>query len=384
MVEPNPFCMYPWFHQDVSPAGNATPCCIYWPPLQGETHHSSFFHGKFMQQLRDDMLAHNPPATCYRCTKKEHLGTKSPRMNARTYAKQWDVVVSDWPSLISHTVNLSNLCNLACLTCNSARSTRWISDELALGMIPNKKLVSNWHLTIEQAKTVRRLEFMGGEPLLHQTAILEALKLVSRHGRMGELSIEMTSNCTVEIDESLLELMLTAGQVHIGCSIDAVGKLNDYIRWPSNWERLTACLDRIVDLSVDNANFSFSIFSTISIFNINRVLELLHWIRSTYGLDRNQIDFIFAQNTEYFNVANLPDMVKDRLEDELRHYSSEVASYSLLIEAVIRYLKTPATLTNEQFLLDYARKNRTLDARRGIEFADVNPEMSGILEQLAR
>ena len=376
----SPFCVYPSFHQDVSTNGSTYPCCLYWADAPADSHFSDFFKSQFMDNIRQKMTDHDLPKPCMRCHANDMLGTKSSRQVAQNLSDFLKIDLNSPPLLVSHGVNLSNVCNLACRTCNSSRSTRWIADELVLGEKPAGVLKSGWHLTPEQAAVVRNIEFLGGEPLLHQEEIKNCLQLIKEVGCIETLFISLTSNCTVPLQDELVELASQCEAFHVGCSVDGYEKLNDYIRWPSRWADVVKNLDAIADMASKNNKITFAVYITISLHNINSFMDVVTWLKDRYDLNlTKRVQLIFARNQDYFNATNLNDDIKSYIHSILQPYIESGTELARFAKAAAGYLHEPCALTQSEFKNRYVNKSIALDRLRGIAFEDVNPDMAHMI-----
>ena len=230
-----PFCPWPWFHQNILTDGGVNPCCV-WGGSVKRYDRSDFFDGDFMSSLRQNFKDQIPHERCQKCLRNEQIKGRSHRTYGFSIAELLQIDFNSSPVLRSEEINLSNVCNIKCRSCNQERSTKWIPDAVALGEDPVGLLNSSWELTQTQAKNIKRLQFLGGEPLLHQDEIIRSLHCIKEHGDITNLIFFINSNITVSISNELLELMKMMKKVNIACSIDGVGTLNDYIRSDSTWQ----------------------------------------------------------------------------------------------------------------------------------------------------
>jgi radical SAM protein with 4Fe4S-binding SPASM domain len=69
------FCMLPWIHMHIWPAGTTYPCCMAHPDgALGSTKHQTLkeiWNGEPMKKLRLDMINDNTNLMCRRCYELE-------------------------------------------------------------------------------------------------------------------------------------------------------------------------------------------------------------------------------------------------------------------------------------------------------------------------
>lgn len=287
------------------------------------------------------------------------------------------------PSLLSQEVNLSNICNLKCRMCDSSRSSKWIPDEMALGIYSegsNRSLMeSGW--TLENPDTIRRLVFLGGEPLMHQDSMIRDLTAIRDIGRLGEISLHFNTNMTHQLDPILVDLMIECKNVNINVSIDGYGALNDYIRSDSNWSDIIENMKRLDDITKDHSNITWQPVNTVTVFNCNKMHEIYEWFSVSFETMGQPTEAILAWEPRCFSVINLPIQVKHRLLKDYNDRLRSAGAYKPHWEALIGYIKHEPNMTEDLFLREFNRLNEKLDKRRMTSFREANPELFGWLEE---
>jgi len=366
-----PFCAWPWFHQNILTDGGVNPCCV-WGGAVKRYSREDFFHGNFMSSLRQSFIDNQPHERCQKCIRNETTKGRSHRTYGFEIAKLLDVDFNLPPQLRSEEVNLSNVCNIKCRSCNQERSTKWIPDAVALGEESVGLLSSKWELSPSQAKTITRLQFMGGEPLLHQEEILEALNQIKKHGALDKLVLFINSNMTVAVCDELIELMSAMKKVNIGCSVDGVGDLNDYIRSDSQWNTIYQNLRLMSDLAKKFDHIKFNLVSVISVYNAHAYTDILD-LADEFGI---WINPIFLRVPEALDARNLPTEYKERL---ISTYNSHAARDKL--QHITNHLKLPAVINTDDWCKKFVALNDVLDMRRNTQLKDVVPELDYILRE---
>lgn len=340
----------------------------------------SFFHSEFMDGLRNDMLNNTPPQQCGLCVQKDAINAYSVRSLGWDIAKQLDVDWQQGARLRSQDVNFSNLCNIKCRTCSSTLSTKWISDEQRLGMTPRGgggHHESGWQLDDHTADTISKLEFTGGEPLLHQDQIISALEKVSDKGRLPGLTVDVTTNGMVWPSDRLLDLMARSKRVFFNVSIDAYGGLNDYIRSDSRWGDICATVEHIDGRIGGMPNVWMCVSTVYSLLNANAMIDLWTWLRRWRWQGNNQ-GIIICYGPEWFDARILPHGFKrlliERYEDARPMFPERIG----MIDAICAHLSQE--VENRDMLwktmLDVSMK---LDDLRHIDLRDCNPELAEVI-----
>jgi sulfatase maturation enzyme AslB (radical SAM superfamily) len=374
-----PLCMMPWFHQEVETDGRMKPCC-YWSNITNDTDeydHVDFFHGKFMQDLRDKFSKGEMPKNCDNCLYYEKINGNSLRQNSFHMAKYLGVDHQNGPRLVSQEINLSNRCNLACRYCSSARSTRW---NLDAHLRQNKtfKNRANWTLTDDQAHTVRRLNFLGGESMLHQKDIVIELNKMRDRGTLSQCHLHINSNLTIPFRDDFVQCMLESRKTSIDASIDAVGPLNSYARSYSNWNMIEKNLLRYRDLCSRHDNLSLGLTCTYSVLNAHAFVELVEW----WSAFSKTIHVSLVLSPLIYNACNLPHDEKSRLIDHyesLKHKDFISREINDSYNRIINHLKSAPVMDLDTWKAKFKSVNDALDQSRNCYLIDANPRLHEIV-----
>jgi molybdenum cofactor biosynthesis enzyme MoaA len=366
--------MIPWFHHTVSTDGTAQPCCS-WTSKAPRDRHEGFFHGELMRSLRSDFSNGIKRSECGACVAREAGGNKSWRMIAKDLADDIGVDAGDRPRVISMEVNLSNICNLRCRTCDGRHSSKWLADEQRLGFDWRPrygKRVSGWVLDDDAALTVRRLEFLGGEPMLHQDEIACNIEKVPD---LSRLHIDITTNGTVPMSDRMRKLLMRCSQVDINVSVDGLGRLNDYIRTDSHWDTVVSTIADLGEMARCNGNINLSMVSLVSVLNVNLIHELWQWYVDSDLVDEPLISCIPCFGPECYDARNLPRVYRSSLADRLLSLRIDNQRVSDLISGVVGYISQDGDLPFDAMRKSFSYLNGVLDADRGTSLESVNPEI---------
>jgi sulfatase maturation enzyme AslB (radical SAM superfamily) len=391
-----PLCALPWFHQKVNTTGNIKPCCAWDEMAPGgiSPNHNydsdTFFDSDFMRKVRDTFAKGIMPANCKACSYIDSLkiDAESYRMASLRKAQELGVDFSN-PQLLSQEVDLGNLCNIKCRTCHQRRSTKWTTDSEAFGMKSVGLLSSNWSLTDQQAKDIKELIFLGGEPMMYQDKICSELSKLG--DRLSELRLNFTTNLTIPMKHDLVELVRRTKKTWIMCSIDGFAELNDYIRSDSQWQDIKNNLGQLVDLNSQHHNPEFGMSFTFSVFNAHDLPRLHDWwkdINDTIGVtlvtwpkihDARNLPGDYKQELIERYKKLLTDHKQEPREDRSAH-AMHSNSYQLAIVKIIAHLKQDADMEFWEWRKYLREHNQLLDDRRSQQLASVNPRLAAILD----
>jgi sulfatase maturation enzyme AslB (radical SAM superfamily) len=319
-----------------------------------------------MEDLRQAMLGRKMIPGCRICYLSEQAGAESPRISFNDLYGRPNKV-----KLRNLDVSLGNLCNFKCRTCNSAYSSKWVNDEIALGLNPTAVQRRNGeHLRGLDLSMVDLLKFKGGETLLEQDAMCDILDMFSSvQGGLSGLTVAISTNGSTPLSSRSLELLSSCYQVKLTVSADGLGKINDYQRTGCEWSQLSNEMVRMQETLP--ASFVLSIYSVWSMLNINCISEFYHWVADT--LPRYKTFGTVLLHPPEMSIRNMPNDMK-------AHHLSKIRGWDLmdhnrdvrdLIKLVLSELVTPSSMP----LSAVRKKIDDLDRLRRESFADIDPLM---------
>ena len=195
------------------------------------------------------------PDECTRCRQSEDVGDKSIRQSSIDRDK---VLKSIDPEYIIAGGVLDNICNSACQTCNPNLSTK-------IGSLESKtyKKINNYEnfFSIPQDR-ILEVDVNGGEP----TASKNYKMLLSNLPPNTKI-LRMNTNGSRLIKE--IETILQKGiTVIVTVSLDGIGDVHDYVRWPIKWNTVQQTIDNYVGLQKNYKNLQLDTWTTVSCLNI--------------------------------------------------------------------------------------------------------------------
>lgn len=243
---------------------DVAPCCRWSKNFQKfDGDFSQVLHSKKFVELRKKVESGKKLKECKKCYYEEKLG-RSLSLRQKLNM-QWRV---DSVQVESLELNLNNVCNLACIMCDSHFSSRIWKEE-------NPTLPANqgiWRLKDipNIPDTVKRIRFMGGEPLMTNVhrQVLRSIKDPSK------VEIQYITNGMFMLTPEDVVLLNKCAKVAIYVSIDAYGKLNEEIRIGSDWNQI----EKVVDDILNNTNYVLGIETVLHKKSWKGLVDLLLWI----------------------------------------------------------------------------------------------------------
>ena len=321
------FCVLPWMHLATSASGNLRVCCNSTPgknfirKKDGGIYKiyndnlEEAWNSETYKTIRHQLANNERPEMCQRCFREEDAGIKSARQNWNNkWLPKLDNLKIDADFNIKYVdIRLGNLCNLRCRMCNPYASNLWVDEHHLVdnALSPdefdrlknmdwpeNKK---TWKNLFSIAHTVDEIYLTGGEP----TIIKEQHKLLDYYidnGTAKNIKLKYNTNLT-NVPQHLIDRWKEFKRVQLNCSIDAVGDLNRYIRYPSNWDKIVENFEKIQNLE----NVYIEVHCTVQMYNILELDKFIDWAEPY----RHKIYFNILNHPEELNIRVLPKELKE-------------------------------------------------------------------------
>ena len=289
----NYFCVLPFFSYDISQINSKN---IYCCRLKSGTD---------IKQVRQSILNQQRAPECSTCWKLEDQGLTSERQlhnsafdfySDRDLEKIEQNVVNGVYSSQIIKLSTSNLCNGTCVTCGSSASSAWASLE-------NKKInynkISQDEIEKINWKDIKQLSFVGGEPLLEKLNFEVLQRLIETNNTNCFISIVTNGSC--ELTPGQLELLSQFKNTNLCISIDGIGPVFEYMRFPLKWNVLLKNIEQFKPI-VKHLSVSY----TLSNVNILYYQETIDWFNSQ-GL---QFYHNLVTSAAHYNINSMPESVK--------------------------------------------------------------------------
>jgi sulfatase maturation enzyme AslB (radical SAM superfamily) len=189
------------------------------------------------------------PRECVRCQQTELENKSSIRLNSIKFDK-----LQTKKDYLTVGGVLDNVCNSACLTCDENHST-------LIGGLKSKtyNIVDNsnkfWSLPLDR---VVHLDINGGEPSHSKN-----YKHILANLPLSIKSVRLNTNCSTVLEE-LVPLTERGVQVTVTVSLDGIGAVHDFVRWPIKWEKFYKNLMAYKAMPV-----KLNTWTTVSVLNVD-------------------------------------------------------------------------------------------------------------------
>lgn len=349
---PKNICALPFTAIHFRPNGEIAPCCDYGANLPD--NHKRFYgnsaeeykSSKLLKQIKKSFLKGEWPEGCLGCKYKEEQSGHSRRLQ-ETPNFIGHVGAENECLTKDHLVNyqghfytnlaINNTCNLGCVMCHTSNSSflereyhensnHFFKDAISKPQENHKIKLKNfkgeWNRTltekqiheivdsIDMSGTAKsRITFHGGEPTLLKE-LYEILNIIKKQNLQDKVLIEFNSNFQQFNAKWYDALMDFEG--HAMASIDAIGDVGEYVRYPSDWNKVESNVLKFKEKYQDT--FGITICPTIQSLNILSLGELIEWCnKHELGMTLHGL----LNDPKLLAVNNLPTQIKESLINEI-------------------------------------------------------------------
>jgi len=373
------FCDKPFDHNYIHPNGKMRLCCTTIQDLPTDNNYNLFDANKHsiddywnsnrMKEIRRKMIAGEKIRDCERCYRQEQQGAESLRSTRGMNKYIMDTLPDGTfhKSANSMQIQLGNICNLKCKMCSQMYShmhgmeTRDIGDQDPAWLHWVKEQganVNNWtnELGIKQewyknkefkfkmfqhiSENITELVVIGGEPTLIPE-FYELFEYCDQQGTLGDKIVAIVTNLT-NTNPRLTKWLPKLKKWAIWASVDGVGERTEYIRYPSNWNKVLQSLEFYRNLLGDNGNITLS--PAVQLLNIDQLDDIIKWWLDWCGGELNErYGFTWLATVWYPLICNpsiAPREWRLQVADKLSKYKFD-NNYQNIINELRRDQHTP-------------------------------------------
>ncbi|MBC6415422.1 MAG: radical SAM protein [Bdellovibrionales bacterium] len=412
------FCPLPFTHISSNQKGLGRICCDGYELLKEDktgdnlTWKNSkslyeYFNSKSYREVRLKMLKGEKVSHCKYCFQQEENGVQSIRNQfLKEYESEIDDMIrnTDKDGFISHPkityidMALGNHCNLKCRMCSPYSSYLISSDWKKMGISFSERTSqrifedryfsykSTFKMIREALPHVRNIFLTGGEPMLVKEHI-NILEMIVEEGHAGHIQLSYNSNQTF-IPKKLVQIWKHFQKICFNCSVEAYGDLNNYIRYPSRWEKQVKNIYFLDNLANEGKNLELYIHTTLQAYNILKLPDLLDFLRFEKFKTLTRFPFfIWVKIPEWCSPSILPQKLRElaserildniyKNEDFFLNYNSSHENWTKRsIQSLKDFCKMITTVSDEDKLKDFVKMTKKHDLLRNQSVLKVLPEL---------
>lgn len=421
------FCSYPWEHLYIHTTGHQRLCCDSSENItkdDGYRHHNlanrdgmfDCWNNKYMKSVRKKMLNGEQVPACRKCYDKESQGLPSKRDTKGFDLYKSITVDGEIDRKPGHIeLHFGNVCNLSCKMCSQVYSHKIGQELLKIGEEDKSFLqwlkteggvVNNWTAELGVvydwfknpttkkdifefvSKNVNGLTIIGGEP----TAIKEFYELLEfchDAGTLSSKSMTLTTNLT-NTNPKMVNWLKSMESFIIYGSIDGIGDVNDYIRYPSKWETLEKSLDFYCELVKQHNDSKIVVGPTFQSLNIHGLVDFISYFENYGDKIGLELDIWWSCTVEAPKICDyrvLPDSYKMKvavdLENQLYRLKNEM--HKNQVRSHINVLRTPNDHTvpfKREIMKSFVKYNDIQDKHRNTKtWRNLLPDLESEIEK---
>lgn len=394
------YCVLPWINITSDPDGTIRPCCVSTDIIKkqdgtpynlGTDTITDIFNSPDYVNIREKMLLGEKVSGCTQCYMHESHGGKSQRLQYNEiFPEKFDNKLAD-VSIKYFDLRLGNLCNLSCRSCNPKNSSQFAKE---IKLFSNSEIykfhtpiseIEEWYNTdvfekniMSQLSNVEMIYFTGGEPTIIKKNF-EILNSLVEKNVSKKITLKFNSNMT-NFNSSFFELIDKFKRVIFLASVDGYGDMQEYLRYPSNWEQI----DNNINKLVTKTNVTIIPTPVIQITNLNKITELFDYFEDfNKRLNRPKILMmpIILENPKYLDLIHLPKDFKmsclKKIEDFLLRCKFQNSLFYNKVSVIRNKCKIDSYSVENLNL--YKEYNNLLDINRNQNLSKLNPELYSIL-----
>ena len=427
------FCPIPWIFQAVRNNGDIRICCQANvtenqglvrkddgnPYNAGKDNMSLARNAIMMKEVRKNMIEGRWSDECGRCKSEEQAGLNSRRQYE---LENWKFTIEDAKritlddgtiqdiNLKYYDLRFGNLCNLACRMCGPTDSHTWYEQwtdyhksnsykdthgTVTLKRNEKGRLTTedyDWHSSesfwqqIENnIPYIEHVYMAGGEPMMIERHY-EFLQKCIDMNQSSKMILEYNTNMT-NLPNRVLDMWTNFKQVRVGASIDGIGSVLEYQRWPIKWDQAYKNLQKLDKYAQLHSNIIAWLAFTVTAYNVWHVPEFIWWKVKESGLvkinsttKRPIMTHHVAHGPKRMNIRILTDDLKTELEhhydawsyryDEV--FSPEIAKNSRqILDSIVNFAKI-SDMSN--MFPEFIKFTNYLDSVRKQNILDIAPQ----------
>ena len=259
------------------------------------------------ESVKKQMLERIRPAECQHCWNLEDAGMRSDRnIKNQSYDFYHEISIKDLhqeslQNITSYKIDVSRACNATCLTCDDFFSSAWAA-------LKHQRIFPIYNMPLDEFEidyvTLRDISFRGGEPFLAKKNFQILQNLVD----VGNTSclVSFVTNGSIMPTAVQLDIMRQFKNLVISFSIDGIGSVFEYMRYPLSWHEIEKNLRWW-----QNFGAEIGISYTVSNVNIFYHNETQKWFND------NNLPYLFNPviSPGHFRPTALPRHIKLAIAD---------------------------------------------------------------------
>ena len=375
------------------------PCCEYRGDIDTRENWTSkplndLWHSDAYKSLRKEFYKSQLPKQCSICIKDEQQGLESKRQYSNRIFKAHADEYFNHPTLtpdvpVDYDMRLSNYCNLECVMCGPNHSS---AIESRVANLPNSE---DFHMKVnlspyrnnkeffnymqQHIGQVKRMLLAGGEPFL-MPDVIEFLKNQSQAKTTSHIGLRILTNGTV-FRSQWIEYLNCYKSLDVHISLDAVGDILEYVRYPNKWKKVYNNLKLFQQLKQENENIRICLNPCVHLLNLTGLHKVLD-IAIEFGFHVTPSFVYEANGYDYLKISRLKDDVRNKEADILEQKAKTYRKHSF-DETFIRSIRE-AKFDLGKDHKEFRQAVNYWDSYKKVKFLDLYPHLDYLLKVKTR
>ena len=359
------------------------------------------WNSEHVRNTRLKMIAGEEIPECTKCVEQESRGYKSMRSTANKKINYDSTDENGNVLTMPNTMELhyGNVCNLKCRMCSQNYSNQIGKELLEIGnsdpeflqwVIKQSGNVNNWtnNLSVEYKwfeneknkkklnyfinKNISQLTVIGGEPTIIPE-FYELFEHCDKNGTLGKKQFTIVTNLT-NTNHNMTKWLPKLKNWTIWASLDGIGSRTEYIRYPSNFEKIKENLNFYKSILRQHKNGKIVFSPAIQLLNIDQLDEMLEWfIDFSEGEFGTNFDISWMAQVWYPKICNYDIAPKeyrlkiaDKLEQKIHLFERHKSIISFYKNQIQNLRIDVLDKKSEKYLQEcFIKYNDKLDIYRG-------------------
>ena len=404
------YCSKLWDHQYVHMSGSFRFCCATNDNINdsknnryniNNTSMEHVWNSEHVRNTRLKMMAGEQIPECMKCVEQESRGYKSMRSTTNKEINYDSTDENGNVSTMPNTMELhyGTVCNLKCRMCAQNYSNQVGKELLEIGnsdpeflqwVIKQSGNVNNWtnNLSVEYKwfeneknkkklndfinKNISQLTVIGGEPTIIPE-FYELFEHCDKNGTLGKKQFTIVTNLT-NTNHNMTKWLPKLKNWTIWASLDGIGARTEYIRYPSNFEKIKENLNFYKSILRQHGNGKIVFSPAIQLLNIDQLDEMLEWfIDFSEGEFGTNFDISWMAQVWYPRICNYDIApreyrlkIADKLEQKIHLFERHKSIISFYKNQIQNLRTDILDKKTEKYLQEcFIKYNDKLDIFRG-------------------
>jgi pyruvate-formate lyase-activating enzyme len=326
--------------------------------------------------IRNNMLAGlQMPDKCGICYEREKEGGESARqfeslewVTQLKLSNKQDLKKIEQPFF--YEIRPSNKCNIMCRMCDDKHSHLIENENIKLGLpaLDEQWQYQDFPYDKINFNTVKRIYWAGGEPTIMPEFYAFLRRCIDQKQTNFDLCIGTNG---MKISDTLINLLKEFPRVAFSISFDGYKKVNDYVRWGSDFDTIRNNCHRIV-----NEGHHLAFQTVFSLYNATRIHEIYEFYDREFP-GCNSLVQPAGGLESYLGPWHNPlrEQVLESMYrcQETKVYYNGGRNTDALVKEMINRFKNYNY--DPKLLIDFFQYNDRLDQARGSRLGDYIPEL---------